>query len=344
MFIKFLNVLIFFTIFLSASCARKPEFVFHNKQKILMGTVFEIKVFVDRKKFPPKRFEKIVQNAFLEIERLEKQMSEWIPDSPVSKISAAAGLRPVRVPEESLEVIKTALSVSSETGGAFDISFKPLGKLWNVKKRKIPPDKEEIKEALRLIGYENIVLDEKKGTVYLKKKGMSIGLGGIAKGYAAGKAAKVLKEKGIENFIINAGGDLYFSGSKNGKFWTTGIKNPDGGFFVKLKIKTDCAVATSGNYERFFIYKGKRYHHIIDARSGYPAYGLKSVTVISKNPALADAYATSFFILGYEKSLDIVRKKKDLAFIMVTEEGNILKSANFENMAAPLTWVSTGVL
>ena len=148
----------------------------------------------------------------------------------------------------------------------------------------------------------------------------------IAKGYAAGKAGDVLKLAGIDNFIINAGGDLFVSGNKKGKHWISGIKNPEGDLFFKFNIKNDCAVVTSGGYERFFNYKGKRYHHIISAKTGYPAEGLKSVTVISKNPALADAYATSFFILGYDKALEIVKKKKGLDFIMIDADNNILKS------------------
>ncbi|MCG2725550.1 MAG: FAD:protein FMN transferase [Elusimicrobia bacterium] len=331
MSIRFLNIIALLIIFLSVSCAQKPEYGFYQKQKMLMGTIFKIKVFADKKKLNKKSFNNLAEKAFDEVSRLEREMSEWRADSPISKAAINAGIKHIAITPDIARVIDMALDISSESGGVFDISFKPLGRLWNIKKRKIPPSKKEIKKALAFVNYKNIVLDKKGMTLFLKKKGMHIGLGGIAKGYAAGRAGDILKLSGIDNFIINAGGDLFVSGNKNGEYWTSGIKNPEGGLFFKFKIKNDCAVVTSGDYERFFVYKGKRYHHIIDVRTGYPAEGLKSVTVISENPALADAYATSFFIMGYEKALEIVKKKKGLNFIMIDSGSNILKSPDIKN-------------
>ncbi|MBU2531083.1 MAG: FAD:protein FMN transferase, partial [Elusimicrobia bacterium] len=300
MFTKFLNILILSTIVFSASCVPMPEYGFYQKEKILMGTIFKIKVFADKKKLTKERFNTLAQKAFDEVSRLESEMSEWRPDSPISRAAINSGIKPVAITPDIARVVDMALDISHENDGAFDISFKPLGRLWNIKKRKIPPTKNEIEKALAYVNYTNIILDKKNMTLFLKLKGMHIGLGGIAKGYAAGKAGDILKLAGIKNFIINAGGDLFVSGNKDGEYWTSGIKNPKGDMFLKFKVKTDCAVVTSGDYERFFIYKGKKYHHIINVRTGYPAEGLKSVTVISENPALADAYATSFFILGYD--------------------------------------------
>ena len=331
MFTKSLNILLFFTIFLSASCSPKPEYGFYQKEKMLMGTIFKVKVFADKKKLSKEKFNALALKAFDEVERLELEMSEWDVDSPISKAADNSGIKPVAITDDIANVIDTALDISNESGGAFDLSFKPLGRLWNIKKRKIPPTKNEIEKALAFVNYKNIILDKKNMTLFLKLKGMYVGLGSIAKGYAAGKAGDVLRLAGINDFIINAGGDLFVSGTKNGKHWTSGIKNPKGDFFLKFKIKNNCAVVTSGDYERFFMYKGKKYHHIIDVRTGYPAYGLKSVTVISENPALADAYSTTFFIVGYEKALEIVKKKKGLNFIMVDDKGKILKSPGLKD-------------
>ena len=259
---------------------------------------------------------------------LENEMSEYNSSSPLSKAIKNAGIKPIIAPPDLFHVIVLADKISKETAGVFDISFKPLGWLWNVKHRKIPPSDKEIKKALKQVNYKNIILNRIKKTLFLKQKGMHIGLGGIAKGYAAKEAANILKDSGIKNFIINAGGDLFVEGKKGSKYWTSGIKNPNNKrkIFLKFRIKKSGAVVTSGDYERYFKHKGKKYHHIIDPRTGYPATGIKSVTVFSADPTIADAYATSFFILGYERSLEITKKHKDLAFIMVDENNKIFKS------------------
>ncbi|MCK5583334.1 MAG: FAD:protein FMN transferase, partial [Elusimicrobiales bacterium] len=242
MFTKFPNILILLIIALSVSCAPKLQYGFYQKEKILMGTVFKIKVFADKKKLSKERFNILAKQSFDEVSRWEGEMSEWRFDSPISKAAVNAGIKPVAITYDIVRVINMALKVSNESGGAFDISFKPLGRLWNIKKRKIPPSKKEIEKALAFVNYKNIILDKKFMTLFLKKKGMRIGLGGIAKGYAAGKAGDILKRAGINDFIINAGGDLFVSGNKNGKHWTSGVKNPKDDLFLKFKIKNDCAV------------------------------------------------------------------------------------------------------
>ena len=302
-----------------------------------MGTIFEIKVL--NKGLSQEKAIAAIDSAFAEVERLEKLMSEWIPDSPIALIARCAGERPVAVTDEIIEIVEKSLAISEWTSGEFDISFKPLGRLWDVMNRKEPPEDYQIKEILGLVNYKNILLDKINNTIYLKKPGMAIGLGGIAKGYAVSRAEGKITEAGISDFIINAGGDLYFSGNRNGEPWSCGIQDPDNNVNVllKFKIKSDCAVVTSGNYERFFMFEGKKYHHIIDPRTGYPGTGTKSVTVFAKDAAFADAYATSFFLLGYERSLEIIDKNKDVAFIMIDENGDILKSENISSFANGIT-------
>jgi len=298
-----------------------------------MGTLFEITVL--KNGLSQEKAGAAIDSAFAEVKRLEKQMSEWIPDSPIALTARYAGVRPVVVTDELVELVEKSLTISEQTGGEFDISFKPLGRLWDVMNRKEPPEDFQIKEILGLVNYKNILLDKANNTIYLKKPGMAIGLGAIAKGYAVSRVESKLAEAGISDFIINAGGDLYFSGNRNGEPWSCGIRDPDenANVLLRFKIKSDCAVVTSGNYERFFMFEGKKYHHIIDPRTGYPGTGTKSVTVFAKDAAFADAYATAFFLLGYERSLKIANKNKDLAFIMIDGNGAILKSGNLASFA-----------
>jgi len=295
----------------------------HEAQRELMGTIVKIKAF--GKELTRERFDEISGSAFAEIARLEKEMSEWIPESPISQAARFAGQKAVPVSDEIIAVIDLSLAISRQTGGAFDISFKPLGRLWRVEKRREPPRDEEIRAALRLVDYRNIVLDKGNRTLFLRRPGMAVGLGAIAKGYAAGWAARKMEEGGIRDFIIDAGGDLYLSGNRGGKPWTCGIQDPDrrGELVIRLKIRTDCAVVTSGDYERYFDFQGRRYHHIIDTRTGYPATGTRSVTVIARDPAVADAYATSFFILGPAKAEEIAGRIPGVAFILIDDRGRI---------------------
>ncbi|PIU19388.1 MAG: FAD:protein FMN transferase [Elusimicrobia bacterium CG08_land_8_20_14_0_20_59_10] len=321
-----------FFIFL-ISCGGEAGPAFYEKQRVLMGTVFKIKAFRGGSGKSREEFSAIAEKAFGEVARLESELSEWRADSPVSAAAADAGLKPVKITPDTARVVELALGISAETRGAFDISFKPLGKLWDVKKRKVPPAAEEIEKALALVDYRNVVLNSRELTLFLKKRGMAIGLGGIAKGYAAGKAGEILKKAGLNDFVVDAGGDLYYSGSKGGERWTGGIKDPKGGLFLKFRVKRDCAVVTSGGYENFFVHEGRIYHHIIDTATGYPAQGPVSVTVFAQDPALADAYATSFFVLGYEKALGLVKEKKEVEFILIDSGSRILKSPDIGKYA-----------
>jgi thiamine biosynthesis lipoprotein len=309
------------------SCSNKPETF--TAEKILMGTTFKIKASLKTSK-QKKLIRQTCQKAFEKISRLENQMSVYKPNSIVSLVNKNAGIKPITVTNEIMEVVNDAFEISNQSEGVFDITFGPLGKLWNIKHRKVPPDAAEIEQAKKLVNYKKIVLNKQNKTLFLKDKEMSIGLGAIAKGYAAGKAAEILKNNGFENFIINAGGDLYYSGKKDKEFWTSAIQNPDSksDFILKFKVKTDTAVVTSGDYQRFFKYKSKKYHHIINPNTGYPAWGVKSVTVFTHNPAIADGWATAFFIMGQKKSLEITEKNPNIAFVMVDSANRILKSPN----------------
>jgi thiamine biosynthesis lipoprotein len=192
------------------------------------------------------------------------------------------------------------------------------------------PDPETAKKMVRLINYKNILLDEKAGTVFLRKKGMRIGFGGIGKGYAAERAKYILRSNGVENGIVNAAGDLTTWGLQpDGKPWTIGIAQPNqtNTPFSYLNI-SDMAIATSGNYEKFVSINNKRYSHTIDPKTGLPVTGIQSVTIISPNAEIADAMATPVMVMGIEVGLNLINQLKNIECIMIDEKNRIFTSKN----------------
>ena len=303
----------------------------YEQEKVMMGTVIKIKAVAGGD--AEEKTEDAFSAAFLEIAELESELSEWQPASPVSEVNRKAGIERVKVPKAVVTVTQKALDIADVTEGAFDVTFKPIGRLWNVKERTSPPPPDSIRAALSHVDYKQIELDTLQNTLFLKKKGMEIGFGGIAKGYAAFRAGEVLEEYGITDYIINAGGDLYVKGKKGDRRWTSGVKDPvtrQKKPLLAFSVVKACGIATSGDYESFFVHEGTRYHHIIDLTTGYPARGVKSVTVLSEDPSKADAYATAFFILGHEHALRIVEQDPSLAFILIDNKDMMLKSPNIE--------------
>jgi thiamine biosynthesis lipoprotein len=291
-----------------------------------MGNRFDISV-VDNSEVEAN---KAIEIAIEEIERIEKLISSWDPESQTSVINNNAGLQPVKVDPELLNLISRSAKISEITQGAFDISFGSIDKgLWkfdgSITKM---PDAVAAAEAVKLINYRNIQIDPLSGTVFLKQKGMRIGFGAIGKGYAAEMAKKKLLTIGVEAGVINASGDMTIWGRHpEHDYWTVGIADPEAKqqVFSSLKIK-DQAVVTSGNYEKFVMIDGKKYSHIIDPRTGYPAAGLKSVTVIAANAELADALATAIFILGKDVGLDLVNQLEKVNCVIINDENKIFYS------------------
>lgn len=325
-----LRTILIFCLLPLFSCAPPEENLrMYEQEKVLMGTAMKIKA--ETTNIDEEKTREAFNAAFRKISELESDLSEWRETSPVSEVAQKAGKEKVAVPQPVVTVTLTALDIARITDGAFDVTFLPLGKLWNVKNRKIPPSADSIAKAKAKVDYRQIELDTLRRTLFLKKEGMKIGFGGIAKGYAAWQAGEVLRRHGITNFIINAGGDLYVSGRKKGGLWTSGIKNPDAQEerpVVAFRVKKPCGIATSGDYENYFTWRGKRYHHIIDLKTGYPSEGLKSATVFSDDPAKADAYATAFFIMGNKKALQVILQDPSAAFILIDRENRLLRSPN----------------
>jgi thiamine biosynthesis lipoprotein len=276
-----------------------------------------------------------VDAAYAEIERIEAVISEWRETSKVSAINRNAGIAPVEVPQELLNLIRRSLRVSVLTDGAFDITFNTVGRLWNFKSHTSPiPDDASIKAALTDIGYRHVVLDEAKRTVFLDRKGTQIGFGAIGKGYAANRAVFILKEHGVSGGVVNAGGDLVIFGTQeNGAPWRIGIANPlDRDKVFAYLDTTEQAVVTSGDYENYIEVDGKRYSHILDPRTGYPAAELRSVTIVCPDGELADALATGVSVLGLEAGMKLVNRLRGVEAMLVDQNGTLHFSDGLEAM------------
>ena len=277
------------------------------------------------------RAHRAAELAFRAIGRIDKVMSTYRPESDISRLNRSAGADWVPIDPELTHVIEKSRLYSELSQGAFDISYKPLGKLWNFEPGSRPPAPGAVEALLPLVDYRAVQLDG-MGRGRLEKPGMAIGLGGIAKGYAIDQAVAVLQESGIGHAMVNAGGDIRVLGSKfPGRAWHVGIQDPRSPkALIEELALVDCAVATSGDYERFFFHDGVRYHHILDPRTGFPARGCRSVTVISKTAMAADALATAVFILGPEKGLALIETLPDSEVMIVRHDGEIIRSTAFE--------------
>lgn len=267
----------------------------HRFQAQLMGTPWNLTIADDR---PQDALNAAVNAAFVEVERVEGLMSEWRPSSAISAINAAAGKAPVQVPTEVRRLIERSLAVARETDGGFDPTWAALRGVWDFKAD--PPRlplRSQLDAAIARIDYRKVKIEG--DTVFLEAPGMALGLGGIAKGYGIDRAVEVLRAHGLERFIVDGGGDLFVAGEKRpGEPWTIGLRHPRGGALVGELAVRDVAVVTSGDYERFFEIGGRRYHHIIDVRTGMPADRSVAVSVIAPDATTADAWATGAFVLG----------------------------------------------
>ncbi|NDE10359.1 MAG: FAD:protein FMN transferase [Chitinophagia bacterium] len=295
---------------------------------LLMGNQFEISAVSDNEE----NANKCINAGIEEIKRIEKLLTTFHDSSETNSINRNAGIEAVKVSEEIFNLIERSIRISSITQGAFDITYGSIDKsLWNFDTQMNSlPDKDTAKEMVRLINYQNIVLDRENTTVFLREKGMRIGFGGIGKGYAAEKAKNIMQQLGIASGIVNASGDLTTWGFQpNGEEWTVGIANPNisGEVFSYLKI-SGLAVATSGNYEKYIMIDGKKYSHTIDPRTGLPVTGIKSVTIITKNAEIADAMATPVTIMGVKAGLHMINQMKDIEVVIIDDHDKIHHSTN----------------
>jgi FAD:protein FMN transferase len=266
---------------------------------------------------------------------IDDTMSAFKPDSPLNQICKNAGIAPVVIPSDLYDVLAASLELGEASQGAFDISCRPLSALWAFDQVKSTiPTGESIEKAKEMMGLKHLHLDSKKHSAYFDLKGGKLDLGGIAKGYAADEAKRILKENGVSDALINLGGNVLGLGRFNQeKPWRIGIRNPlslKGDYFTVLEISEE-AVVTSGVDEQFFIKDGKRYHHILDPRTGYPVdNGLLSVTIIGKSSLIADGLATACFVLGIDASLPLLREE-GYRGIFVKNNGDVYSSFDLGN-------------
>ncbi len=281
---------------------------------------------------------KAMAAAFDEMALIEKSMSEWIAESDVSRINSAAGSKePVTISARTLAVLKSGKEVNTASKGKFSMSWAAFAPLWDFRnigdQNKILPTEGKALEKAELVDDSLLTIDETASTAMLGKSGMALGLGGIAKGYALDRAIKVLTDAGFGDALIFAGGDIKTSGSKGGKPWLVGIQDPRAqGFFAVVSMSKGGAesIVNSGDYEHFFEQDGKRYHHIIDPRTGFPATLSRSVTVISADALRADAFSTALFIMGPVEGMALVEATEGLEAIIVGANNEVVMSTGLK--------------
>ena len=297
-----------------------------------MGTSVTFKVWTDRELAA----RAAMQDALAEIKRIEAMMTTWNDASDVSKINAAAGGPPVVVSPELLTVLHGARAIHDASDGVFDVTYYGLKGLWHFDQDAANdiPSAAEIKARLPLVDGSKVELDDAANTVRLPTKGMAINLGGIAKGYAVDKAAEVLARNGFTDVVVQAGGDLLVRGRKGQADWTVGIRDPRGkedDFFALAPIR-DSSFSTAGDYERAFVKHGKRYHHILDPRTGYPATACRSVTILAPDALTADELDDAVFILGPEKGLKLIEARPGVGAVIVDEGNHVIVSERLKSI------------
>ncbi len=302
--------------------------IVHRRILKLMGNRFEISVVADDKEWAEEK----IDQAIIEIKRIEKLLTTFSDDSQTNEINRNAGIKPVKADEEVFNLIGRTLNISALTQGAFDITYGSIDKsLWNFDvNMKQLPDRKTAQKSVRLINYRNVELNSSAQTVFLKEAGMRISFGGIGKGYAADCAKTLLKEQGVASGIVNAAGDLITWGTQpDSKPWTIAIADPDQKVqpFSTLNI-SNMAIATSGNYEKYALINGKKYSHTIDPKTGLPVSGIKSVSIICPSAELADAMATPVMVMGVKVGIDLINQLQQIACVIIDDQNQVYTSKN----------------
>ena len=257
----------------------------------------------------PEQADKAIEAAFSRIRELEKLLSFWTDDSEIAALNKNAGKGAVKVSAPTMQILEMAMDISEWTEGAFDATVGPVIRQWDFREQTVA-EPEALKAALDKVDYRALELDTKNSTAFLSRSEMSFDTGGIAKGFAADAAIEIIKAQGIPAALVAVSGDIRAYGKKpDNTDWRVGIRNPrsdDPNTFIASLALHDEAISTSGDYERSFIKDGRRYHHILDPRTGQPAEGSMSVTVIADSAALADGLSTGIFVLGPDKGMKVL--------------------------------------
>jgi thiamine biosynthesis lipoprotein len=305
---------------LLAPSAAHAEWI--SRSESIMGTSCSVELWSDDRA----RGEAAITSVFDDMKRIDRLMSTWKEDTEISEVNREAGKHPVKVSEELFRLLQESVRYSQLTHGAFDITYASVGYLYDFRAR-VHPDQKAIDEALPGINWRHMVLDEKNFTVRFMRPGMRIDLGGIAKGHSVDKGIEILKKLGITRAMVNAGGDTRIIGDRFGKPWVVGIRDPDheGRTFLRMPL-TDTAFSTSGDYERYFDEDGKRFHHIIDPKTGDSARKCRSVTIIAATATRTDALTKSVFIMGPEEGIRFIDTLPDVDAVAVAPDGRVYYS------------------
>lgn len=275
---------------------------------------------------PASQIEQAAAIVFAVFSEVDARMSEWKDTSPLSALNRSAGIEPVRLPPDLMEVLHRSLAIAEMTDGAFDPTWAALWGLWDFKAdHPAPPADADIDARVALVDFRSLQLDDVRGSAFLTRKGMLVGLGGIAKGYALDRAASALRQAGIHDFLISGGGQIMAGGTRDPRPWRIGIRDPRGSpddFFARIEL-CDQSISTSGDYERFFIHEGVRSHHILDPRTGRPSRGVRTAVVIACDATLADALSTALMIVGVERGLAIVESLPGVEALLVDEQARV---------------------
>ena len=303
--------------------------IIHKRKLILLTSPFEMTV-VAKDTVEANQY---IDLAIAEVKRIENLVSDWKPETQISHVNQNAGIQPVKVDDEVFQLVKRSIKISTLTDGAFDISYASMDKIWKFDgSMKEMPTPEAIKKSVEKVGYQKIILDEKEKTIFLRDKGMKLGLGGIAQSFIADNIRDLLKSKGCISGIANVSGDIAAWGKQpDGKPWTIGIINPmnKNKIFATFPL-IDSSVETSGTYEKYVVFDGVRYSHIINPKTGYPVQGIVSVTVFAKQTEIADGLAKGVFLFGVEAGLNLVNQLKGIECIIVDSKGKIYSSKGID--------------
>ena len=314
----FQKILLLFLLFNTYPCFAEWQV----QDAAIMGTTIRVEVWHEDIEVRKKGITQVLD----EMERVNQLMSPYIKESQLSKINKHAYDKPIKVDKDIFGLIKRSIEVSKLTNGAFDITYASVGHLFNYRKELRPSDKE-IAEAKQFIDYRNINLNEAKHTISFSKEGVRIDLGGIAKGFAVDQAIMKLKEVGIEHALVSAGGDTGILGDRRGRPWLVGIRDPRQPEEVLAMMPLqDEALSTSGDYERFFIEEGVRYHHIINPSTGKSASEIRSASILAADATTTDALSTSVFVLGVQKGLQLLNSIDGTEGVIIDQQGKLYYS------------------
>lgn len=312
-------VLFLIGFFIARNSSNEPKTF--KRAQILLGTVVEIQVRDEDEQ----KAENAITQAFAEVKRIDNLFTTYNEESPIWKLNNSNDSI-IFVEDEIYNLLVLCDSVTKLSDDCFDVSLDNLTKAWRFYTDSPHlPTKEEIDAALNKSGWENIRLLE--NSMFIRKRDVGLNFGAIAKGYAVDKAIDILKKSGITEALVNAGGEISVIGSN----WKVGIQHPRNERDIIAAIKlNDNTVATSGDYEQYFEQDGIRYHHILDPKSGYPAKGLQSVSVINESNTFADALATAVFVMGKEKGMKLIESLDNTEAMIIDNEGKVFYSSGFE--------------